>query len=251
MTNIATLGHNNAPDDLALLQEKLSNDHANLLQRADDLAAAKERITDIADDEAAGKVTEYIKQINACVKAFEDKRKGEKDIFIRMGNVVDSFFKQKDTALAKAKTFATGKLDEYMRIQAEQRRQAMEAEAQRLREEAEERAALAAEQENANMKEANKTMQGAIVTEAKAERFQKAADTGTGLAVSRSTEGSTASIRKVWTAEITSTNDLDLEALRPYLPLAALQQAANAYMRDGGRELKGARIYEKTSTVVR
>ena len=44
---------------------------------------------------------------------------------------------------------------------------------------------------------------------------------------------------------------LDLSTLRPFLPLDALEKAVRGFIRAGGRELKGVRIFENTATSVR
>ncbi len=44
---------------------------------------------------------------------------------------------------------------------------------------------------------------------------------------------------------------LDLEILRHHLNPDALQKALNSYVTAGGRLLRGAKIYEKSETVVR
>lgn len=66
------------------------------------------------------------------------------------------------------------------------------------------------------------------------------------FARTRGAYGSVSTLQRQWFVEIVSRPDLDLLALRPYLPLEALEQAARAFVAAGGRELRGARIYEDT-----
>lgn len=247
----APIGHNNPPSDLELLKERLSTDNVLLLDHAKALVEACDRVPEIADAESAAKVTDFIKQINGAKKKLDERRVAEKEPFLVMGRMVDIFFKPQVDALDVAKAKPTRILGAWMDKVAAAERTRREAEAQRLREEADQRAKDAAALESADMgKEANKAMNTAIRTEAKAERFEKSVASGSGLAVSRG-EQATSSQRKRWVVEIVDVSALDLEALRSHLPPAALQQAVNSFMSAGGRELKGARIYEKTETVVR
>lgn len=63
--------------------------------------------------------------------------------------------------------------------------------------------------------------------------------------------GGVSTIRKMWTGEVTSRDDLDLEALRRLIPQEALEQAVRAYAKTNGVDgkpapvLKGARIYQR------
>ena len=66
----------------------------------------------------------------------------------------------------------------------------------------------------------------------------------------RTTE-SMSSLRTRWVGELDNKAELDLEALRPYLGVDLLQKAINAFVAAGGRELKGANIFEKSEAVVR
>ena len=53
-----------------------------------------------------------------------------------------------------------------------------------------------------------------------------------------------------WTGELTDRDALDLEALRPYLTEDAIKRAIHKFAQAGGRELRGAWIYD-VHTVIR
>lgn len=63
--------------------------------------------------------------------------------------------------------------------------------------------------------------------------------------------GGVSTIRKMWTGEVTSREELDLESLRRLIPQEALEQAVRAYAKTNGVDgkpapvLKGARIWQK------
>ena len=86
-----------------------------------------------------------------------------------------------------------------------------------------------------------------------AERMESKVHTATPsqLAKARSFTGSTASQRLVWVAEIVNISAVDLEKLRRYFSNEAIQTAINAFMRNGGRELDGVKIEQKTQLAVR
>lgn len=213
-------------------------------QPADDL--------EVMDDEGAEQLTDYIKNINACAKNFEDMRKGEKKPYLELGKTVDQFFKDQASPLSMAKAKAQKPLNAWLQKQAEEERKRREAEAKRLREEAEEKARQAEAEAQANMNaEAETSLKQAVRTEEKAERFEKSVESGRGLAASRGQTGGVASIRKTWVGEITDIDTLDLEQLRHFISRDDLQKAVNRAVANGTRNLRGASIYEKSETVVR
>mgnify|MGYP000098914620 CR=1 FL=1 len=62
----ALIGDNNPPPDLLIgeaLHERLRDENADLLKRRDDLLAAGARVPAINNDDTAGKVSDYVKQL--------------------------------------------------------------------------------------------------------------------------------------------------------------------------------------------
>jgi len=67
----ALIGDNNPPPDLLIgeaLHERLRDENADLLKRRDDLLAAGARVPAINNDDTAGKVSDYVKQLTALAK---------------------------------------------------------------------------------------------------------------------------------------------------------------------------------------
>ncbi|MDZ7711729.1 MAG: hypothetical protein U5L06_00750 [Rhodovibrio sp.] len=88
--------------------------------------------------------------------------------------------------------------------------------------------------------------------QAEAEKAQRKADALVAdMSRTRSDFGSVASLREVWTYDSLDRAALDLEALREHLPQDALDKAVRSFIRAGGRELVGVRIYSTTTSVVR
>jgi tryptophan 2,3-dioxygenase len=77
---------------------------------------------------------------------------------------------------------------------------------------------------------------------------QSAAD----LSRTRSNEGgSVSSLRTVWDFRDLNKDVVDLEKLRPFIHVDAIEKAVRAYIKSGGRELQGVTIYEDRKVVVR
>jgi len=249
------IGHNNPPAEMPTeeqLKSRLEIDHKDVLARAKKLIEASDRCTEPANDEEAGKITDYIGQINKAKKALEDGQKKEKAPFLTLGRVVDGLFKREADKLDVAKAKPQKFLNAWLQKKDDEAREAARIEAERLKKEADERAAEAAKLEAGDMnKEADKALTQAVRIDNTAQRYNNLATGRTSLGVARGAEGSTAGQRKVWVAVIEEPAKVDLEALRPYFTLEAVQQAANAFMRAGGRELAGVTIKETVSAVVR
>lgn len=73
------------------------------------------------------------------------------------------------------------------------------------------------------------------------------------LTRTRSTYGAVSSRVTIWRCDPRSIDRprLDLETLRPHFTANCLEQAIGSFVRGGGRELRGARIYEDKTTRVR
>lgn len=83
--------------------------------------------------------------------------------------------------------------------------------------------------------------------ERQASRLEDSArDKPSGLARTRGDYGSVSTLQTRWVGELRSRRDLDLEALRAFIPEDALAQAIGAFVRAGGRDLRGAAIFEET-----
>lgn len=258
---VATIGDNLPQISAAeALHERLAESFASQTKRRDELlAAAKRAPTAIDDDEAAGKVTDFIKQLAAAVKAAEATRVDEKEPFLESGRTVDGFFKAITEPLKKAKVSITSVLTIYQKRIADAERKAREEIARKAREEAEATAKKAAEAEakikdavdldNAVEAEAARVQAEAAAAEAKKSADAKAAE----LSQVRGDYGGHSSLRTSWVHDEGAVDRaaLDVEALRDHFPLDALHKAIRSYIKAGGRKLDGVRIYEQTKSVVR
>lgn len=251
----ATIGHNNPPSDQELLVEKLQEANAKALKRAEALIAAAERVpAKIETKEDAEKITDLEKQIAVCAKALEDGRVRDKAPYLAATTAIDGFFRPYktglDTAKARVKTIQTAFL-----VAEEKKERDRRAElASQEREAADAKLAEAAKLDNAGDKvQAQAVLQKAVSHDHDAAFFADAAqDTGAKVAQTvGETTGARSSLRYVKTGEIIDRETLDLNRLRPYLSNDVLQKALNMFVRAGGTELKGAKIWDKPEATTR
>lgn len=259
MNDMAPIGHNLPPhiptqDEIT---DALRLEHMNLMERRNELVDAEARIPDINDDQVAGKVSDYIKQITECSKSADKHRVASKEPYLAGGRAVDGFFKAISEPLDSVKKRTERKLGEYLREKEARERRAREEaerkareEAERARREAEEAAArLASEADLTDAVDAERRAASAQAEATKAEKEAnaKAAE----MSRTRGEYGAVSSLRTVWTFADLDRAGLDLEALRNHLPMDGLEKAVRSYIRAGGRELRGVSIYEEHNATVR
>ena len=247
------IGDNQPP-----LADALRQDHADLIQRRDDLIAAFDRTPESVDDEeTAGKVQDFVKQIDAAVKRSEALRKDRKEPYLEGGRQVDGFFKGVSDPLAKASKSLKDRITVFLRRKADAERRAREEAERKAREEAERAAKEAAERAEAlanetDLAEAIEAEDEAIAAAEAARKAEKeAAAKAADLSRTRGEYGAVGSLRTTWAFEVLDIHELDLEAIRAHLPIQAVEQAIRSFVKAGGRELKGVRIFEETNAVVR
>ncbi len=253
-------GHNAPPPDLLTgdaLRTKLLEDHDALLRRRDELLAAEARIPPIDNEDAARKVSDFIKQLTAAAKAADTARVGTKEPYLEGGRGVDGFFKAITDPLATVKRNAEQKLTAFLRAKEAAERQRREDEARQQREAAEaaRQAALKAEQDAqdaASLETAIAADKAADVAQADLVKAEKAADVKPAeLSRVRGEYGAVSSLRTSWVFDTIDRETIDLEALRHHLPTDGLEKAVRSFIKAGGRELRGTRIFETTDAVVR
>lgn len=250
------LGHNRPPPEADPIRERLESDYRDLLARQCELLEGFERAPEAINDDNAGLVSDFTKQIAACIKTMEKTRVAEKEPYLAAGRSVDAFFKKAEEPLEKAKKVLTARLTTYEREKEAAERKRREEEARKARE-AEEAARKAAEEAAAKL-ESDDDLESAIEAEARAKQIAADAAKAQKEAAAKAAEmsrtrgdGSMSSLRTFWDFDSLNRDTLDLEALRPFIPQAALEQAVRGFIRAGGRQLRGVRIFENTSAVVR
>lgn len=248
-TAAAGPGHNLPPDPIEALRERLRDDHADKLRRADDLLVGAGRVPDvIADDEVAGKVADFIKQIAAHMKILDHARVTEKEPHLSAGRAIDGLFGAPVKALDDAKAKVNRRLAAYLQAKEEAERHRREEEARLAREEAERKAAEAAALEAAGrVDQADVAMAEAQIAEAMATQTATATD----HTRTRGDYGAVSTLTKAWTFDVEDRAKIPLDPLRPYLPVAAVDSAIRAFIKAGGRSLSGVRIYQEAKALTR
>lgn len=255
-TAAAAFGHNSM-SDAEIIRAELDQSCKELMDRRDQLIAAVERAPDIiTDEETAGRVADFIKQISAAIKLADGERTRRKQPWLDGGRTVDGFFKTVTGPLDDAKKQIQGRLTAWQRARAEEERQRRMAEERAAREAAEKAARDAAEA--AAKLESEDDLESAIAAEEAARIARESAEKAAQDAVAKAADmhrargdyGSTASLRTFWDFRDMDSATLDLEALRPYLAHDALEKAVRAAIRAGVREMRGVVIFENQKSIV-
>lgn len=254
------IGHNRQSEDMIsgdALRTSLEMKHDAIAERCNELMAAEQRLPAISDDESAGKVSDYIKQITATCKNADGARIAAKEPYLEGGRIVDGFFtKGIVDPLMALKRRIEAKLTRYLQEKAQREREErarLEREARAAedaaRREAEEKALAArteAELERAISAEAaaaQASSQRAVAAEA---ANAKPAE----LSRTRGDYGSVASLRTAWDYEVTD------QTIVPSLFLMINDAAVKAHIKARMKDkpplsIAGVRFYEKTTAAVR
>jgi len=269
---VPAIGHNSPPP----VDVRLREDYAGLLASVSALAARADALPkEIASDDALDPVAGLVKEIAREIKAADSHRASEKEPFLDGGRKVDGFFRVIGDQLAAIKRDLESRTTAYLRAKAEaERRRRQEEEARRREEErlareeagrklreAEEADRAAREAEDADRTKniaANVALAAAVNAEKEAARLahetEKAArdSDARAAALSRTrTSAALATMRTEWMGEVDDMATIDLEALRPHLNPADVEKAVRSFVKAGGRQLRGARIFERDSAVIR
>lgn len=251
-------GGNIPPSDADPLRERLTSQYADLAARNDELLAACELAPSaVADDEADKDLSDFLVQLHKQMKRIEAIRVDEKEVYLAGGRTVDGFFRNVHEPINKWYKELNTRLTYYKTQKEIAERRKREAEQRRADEIARAAAEEAARQAAAIKKESdlNKALEAeerakqaaAAALKAREEAQAKAAE----LSRTRSDHGSVSGLRVRWTGHMTDRATLDLRVLREHLSEDAINQAIRSFVKRGGRELKGAYIYEAKSTQVR
>jgi hypothetical protein len=256
---LSSLGHNNPPDEMAVLVDDLATRNSEIIGRAEELIASADRAPATCVDEAtAGKLSDLVKLLNASRKALDAQRAAEKEPYRKKGDTVHGFFVGFMDKI-DAKVAALKKpLADYLKLKAEEERRAAAEEAERARQESQRQAEAAQRHEQAHRdSDAAAALDAAVVAEQNAAAAQKVAQAKPAdLASTRGSYGSRGGLSTRWVGTIESRAELDLEALRPYFGTDDLQKAVNAFVKanckgETGATLKGTKIEQQTNAVVR
>lgn len=242
----AKIGSNNPPSDIELLGESLILKHVSLIRQAQNYVALADRIPEkLSEQDEANFVTDKIKEMMSCVKSLESTRKEEKEPFLRQGQYVDTFFNDEKVKLENAINKANLPLGNFLKEQAAIEQKRRDDEAATLHKAAQDAMA------NAVMSPSVDSMEQAVISKGVADFAVKVASVPVQTMAVAKGNYSTASLKKEWVGTITDIANIDIEKLKPYIKVDALQVALNTYIKMGGRECKGCTIEETITTKVK
>jgi hypothetical protein len=219
------------------------DDLTKLRARAEELVGMVKRApAAIADDETLAKFGDAYRQLKACRDELDRLRLAKGAPYREAPKAIDAVIRPAIDALETDMGAIKRRSDAYLTAKAKAEREAAEAlrkkEADERRAAAEAAAKLAAD--NLGVEPVPLTPEPTPAPPPQAR-----------VAPVHSASGTTVGARKNWVGEITDRDELDLEKLRPYIALDALQKALNAAVKAGVRTIKGALIEERITSNIR
>lgn len=248
--NIAAKADEFGKNTLPLITaDQLAVDFAHITKAVEDLEEKSTTAPPVLeDDDDLELVTGLIGDFGKYAKRVDAIRDDNKRPHLEAGNTIHAFFKALEGRLLQTKKSLELRGTTYMNKKAEAERRVRLAEEQKARE-----AAAVKEKEAAAALAANKPDE-AHAAQAAADNLSVRADNAADAAAARpadlartTTDAGTATLSQVWEFEIQNIDTIDLEALRPFLPRAAIEQAMRGFVKSGRREIKGARIFSKNA----
>lgn len=254
------MGHNAPPLDQLIVEQFEDKLDAveGLRKRIKDLCDKDGALPDMVDEkgnftahgneEAAGKMGDLIKMVGAAGDRVEAIRVDIKAPYLEATRALDGKAKSYDEALDRVRRQARGKLNAYVAAVDKKRRDAEQAERERI--EAERAAEIEAAKTNAP---AGSDELDAVVSKLE----QTFARPSTGPAptksepIARGDYGARVGTRSVWKAEIVDVKKLPKAVLDHPKVVEAILSVLNQQAKSGIREIKGAKVFEVVESSVR
>lgn len=241
------IGGNHPP-----VAELLGTAYADLAEQVETaLASAGRAPESVTDDATLGKFGDLVRHLTKLGKEADDARKDEKEPFLTAGRDVDGFFNPMVGNLVDAKKTLLSRQTVYLaKKEAEERAKREAAEKAARDDEAERLRAAEAAQDQGRFDDADKHL--AQAAEAEVRAVEAGANVKPAeLVRTYSSGGSVSTLKKEWTFAVESRETIPLDTLRPYLAADAVDKAIRAFVKAGGRQLAGVKIYEAPKAMVR
>lgn len=243
----APIGHNRPPSPVDLLKEQLAEVYGVELAKADPLAKrANDAPATIASDDDLSIWASIGADASKLAKELDAARLNEKRPVVA---AVDGYFENATARAKRISEAAIAKATDYNKRKAAQARIAQEAEAKRLRDEAE--AQRAAAEFAIDEVEAAKATDAAVAIETRIEAApqQSTAD----LTRVRTDDGVVATTRTDWKFEIADHSKIDLNAIRAFIDPKAIDVAVGKIVKiqKGATKIEGVRVFEKETASFR
>ena len=245
--------------------ERLGTDYAGLKAQVDAYdAEAAQLPTEILQEDERHQFADALSRMQKTAKTIEAARTAEKAPYLASERAVDGFFGQISRKLSEVVEDLNACLTAYLKKLRDAERAKAEAEAAEQRRKAEEaraeelkaRQAAADAQRASDRRRAEEEAAAAAATARRHDEQSVAAGIAAyakpaELVRGRSETGKLSTLRTLWKGEIEDLDELDIVKLKPFFTRAQLEQALNAYVRAGHRELRGANIYESAKAQTR
>jgi hypothetical protein len=247
--SVGGIGHNAPP-----LGERLASDYEELAERIAVAVTAAMDTPAVVETEAQNSALgAHVKALRGLAQETEGKRKGEVDPILASQREVNSFFRTLSDKLDRSKEILEARGKRFLDAKAAEERKRREEAARVAREEQEarERAARAAE-EAGRVVQAEIELDRAVAAERRASLAEEAAQDGAAeLARTRMSGGGLATLRTEWTFEVQDFAKVPLDQLRAFISEDAITKAVRGFVRAGGRQLAGVRIFEASRATYR
>lgn len=245
------------------LLKYLAEEHADMMNSAIALQDEFETAPAVVDTDDAEKVmTDLGGRLSKFIKSLDRVRTIDKAPTLEAGRLVDTFFANMTNSLAPRMKMLERRVNAYKdeKAAAEKRRReeaervAREQAAEAARKLEETRRAAEAESDEAARKEREHEVNVAAAEVHNAEKAVVAAEKvvtkGPPVTTVRAESGTQSVQATRWVGEITDIDNLDLNALRPFISVPELEKAVRQYALryKDTRPLTGAKISEKSST---
>jgi hypothetical protein len=237
------MGHNNPPSLAEILKEK----HAGLFAALDELRElANGAPKEAESDQQAIDLASIAEDAAKVKKKLETTRVAEKEPHLKASREVDGTFREPidicDTIdrrlMQRVTIWNKKKAAAALAVQ-----QAKEAEERRIAEEA--RQAAEAALASGRTEDAMADLADATHAEERAEEIAAAAPEAAAPEKLQSDDGLSIGTQKTWAFEITDFSAVPLDELRNLIKRDAIEAAIRLLVRNGGRSLKGVRIYQE------
>lgn len=261
----AEMGGHNQPDLAKDVTERLGRDYANLNERVDAFSEEANLLPPSVDSkEAHDEYVDLIAKMRGSIKDIDAIRVAEKDPHLKSERAIDGYFFGLSKRLERVRNLLADRVESYLRKVADEERRKREAaaaeerrRAEELRREEADRARKAEEARRRDHRELHTAAAGeaafeAGVAEQRAdEADQAAAAKPADLARTRSTTGTLSTLKSEWVGKIEDMDAIPLEKLRPYISTDSIEKAVRSFVKNGGRQLPGVRIYETEKAMIR
>lgn len=244
----AVIGGNNPP-----IAEVLADQHKALIARVEPIADRANALPEsIRDDADLVKIGEIVLDAKALLKDLNISRETEKKPYLDGGRAVDEFFREFTSRMDRVATVLSERSGKYQAEQAEKNRREAIEKARKL-EEAEAKKRQEADAAKREETAEKKHFEADAMADKAAELRQQADQSATAALNFKSDVGLKSKTSGNWKHRITDLALLDLNALKPYLKIDAIDAALGIVARTqkGAAKMQGVEFFPEHKATFR